>query len=384
LPSAAAELGGLQARIAERARREGSLRFDAFIEAALYDADGGFYVGGGPGRRRDFLTSPEVGPLFGTVLARALDEWWAGLGRPDPFVLVEAGAGPGTLAVAVLAAAPACARALRYVLVERSTELRARHADHLPVEPAGWVLGPLTGDEEDRHREPGRGPLVASLAELPAARFVGVVLANELLDNLPFRLLERAERGWCEVRVGADDDESDGLGEVLVGAPDDDAALATRLAPEAPPGGRIPLQQEAARWLGGALGLLDRGQVVVFDYGDSTASLAARPWQEWVRTYRGHRRGGHPLGDPGSQDVTCEVAVDQLGRTRPVVRDRSQADFLAAFGIDELVEEGRRTWTERAAVGDLDAMRARSRITEAEALTDPAGLGAFRVLEWEV
>ena len=58
-------------------------------------------------------------------------------------------------------------------------------------------------------------------------------------------------------------------------------------------------------------------------------------------------------------------------------------EFLRAHGIDELVEEGRAAWQANAAVGDLAALKARSRIREAEALLDPAGLGAFTVLEWE-
>jgi hypothetical protein len=62
--------------------------------------------------------------------------------------------------------------------------------------------------------------------------------------------------------------------------------------------------------------------------------------------------------------------------------DTTQADWLRAHGIDDLVAEGRRTWAERAHVGDLAALAARSRIGEAEALLDPAGLGAFRVVEW--
>ena len=62
--------------------------------------------------------------------------------------------------------------------------------------------------------------------------------------------------------------------------------------------------------------------------------------------------------------------------------DRSQADFLRAHGLDDLVAEGRRVWAERAHLGDLEALQARSRVSEAEALTDPTGLGAFRVLEW--
>ena len=90
----------------------------------------------------------------------------------------------------------------------------------------------------------------------------------------------------------------------------------------------------------------------------------------------------HSLEDPGSQDVTCEVAVDQLSPAPD--HQWSQAGWLALHGLDELVEEGRRTWTERAAIGDLAALEARSRVREAEALTDPSGLGAFQVLEWVV
>jgi SAM-dependent MidA family methyltransferase len=136
----------------------------------------------------------------------------------------------------------------------------------------------------------------------------------------------------------------------------------------------------AASWVREAVALAGPGgRVVAFDYASTTDELAHRPWTDWLRTYRNHARGGHPLEQLGEQDITCEVAVDQLP---PTGRDRSQAEWLRAHGIDELVDAGRATWQERAAVGDLDAVKGRSRITEAEALLDPAGLGAFRVLEW--
>jgi SAM-dependent MidA family methyltransferase len=371
-------------RLAARIRRQGPLPFDAFLELALYDPDGGFFATGhGAGRGgADFLTSPEVGPLFGAVLAGAVDDWWEELGRPDPFIVVEAGAGVGTLARDVVAAAPQCAGSLRYVLVERSATLRARQAERLALAEPSQVLGPTaTVSEEDDDESPvpipGAGPLLTSLAHLPAGPINGVVLANELLDNLPFVLVERHRGEWAEVRVGLD-------GEVLVAASPVLAEEAERLAPLAPDGGRLPLQHRAAAWLRDALGVLARGRVVVIDYASTSAELAQRPWTQWLRTYRSHGQGRHPLHNPGGQDVTCEVAIDQLVRVRRPVSDQDQATFLRQHGIDHLVDEARAAWRARAPIGDLEALRAQSRLVEARALTDPAGPGAFRVLEWRV
>lgn len=337
--------GHLAELVAAAAGRSGPLGYDEVVDLALYHPDLGFYeTGGGAGRGGDFLTSPEVGPLFGAVMARALDAWWTDLGRPDPYTVVECGAGRGALATAVVGADPECRPALRYLAVERSAALRARH--------------PAT---------------VESVDTLPPGPLVGVVLANELLDNLAFGLLERTDRGWAEVRVAAD------LTEVLA---EPSPAPVGRLAPEAVVGARVPVQAAAADWLRTALAVLERGRVVVLDYGDTTPSMARRPWRDWVRTYRGHGRGGHPLADLGRQDVTCEVAIDQLAEVAPPAADRSQAGFLSAHGLDDLVAEARTRWQERAHVGDLAALRWRSRVHEGAALADPGGLGAFRVLEW--
>jgi SAM-dependent MidA family methyltransferase len=278
--------------------------------------------------------------LFGAVVARAV---------ADAAVMVEAGAGRGSLAAAVRAAGfPG-----RYVCVERSAALRAAAAERVKD--------------------------VEVVADLPAGPLEGVVLANALLDNVPFGVLERGPDGWLEVRVNP------GPAEALEPASAGDASLADRLVPDAPVGGRVPVQRAAAEWLQSALGSLRRGRVVVVDYADSTASMARRPWLDWVRTYRAHGRGGHPLEAPGTQDVTCEVAIDQLAAlVRPPDRDASQAEWLRAAGLDDLVAAARATWRERASLGDLEALKARSRVGEADALTDPTGLGAFRVLEWDV
>lgn len=364
----------LHEQIVDRIHRHGPLHFSAVMDTALYDPEHGFFSAGAgsPGRRGDFITSPEVGPLFGAVIARALDVWWTDLGCPDPFVVVDAGAGTGTLATSVLAATPDCAPALHYVLVERSPALRRRHGEHLALSAHATSMG-IEGA--------GDGPVVVSLGELPATTFTGVVIANELLDNLAFDLLTRTDDGWGEVLIGVDDGQ---LIRHVVPASETAEAAGERLAPDSPVGAFIPWQRSAAEWVRDALGVLDRGRLVVVDYAvDRTAELASRPIDEWLRTYRGHDTAGDPLAAVGTADITVEVCVDQLAHA---VGDptsvRSQAEFLRAHGIGELVEEGKAIWHERAHLGDLEAVRGRSRVTESEALLDPTGLGAFRVVEW--
>ncbi len=326
----------------------GAIPFSTFVDLALYGPHG-FYTdpaaAGSAGRRGDFLTAPEVGPLFGAVIARFLDAEWERLGRPDPFTVVDAGAGPGTLARTVLAAHPACAVAWRYVAVEVSAAQRARH----PVE-------------------------VESVAALPTDPFVGVVLANELLDNLPFRLAVH-DGAWREAYVVA---ARDGTFAEVLSAPFDPVPAV--LPAVAGHGARAPLLDGAAAWVAEARRLVQQGSVVVLDYArPSTSVLAGLEWRSWLRTYRGHQRGRHPLADPGEQDITVDVALDQLPEPDAV---RSQDQFLQRWGITELVEEGRRAWSSAAAAPDLAAMRMRSRPTEAAALLDRSGLGGFDVIQW--
>lgn len=367
----------LETRLRTLIERRGPLPFAEVMDAALYDPDHGFYaIGGRAGRTGDFLTSPEVGPLFGAVVARFLDACWHAAGAPSVFVVVEAGAGPGTLARSVLNAGPECTAALRYVLVERSAAQRAIQAQRLPIEnPAAAFASP---DDDATVVAPPPGPIVVSLGELPRLDRSCIVLANELLDNLPVALAERTEAGWSEVRVGLAADE---LTEVLVALDALTAGHLTALAPSARSGDRVPVDRAWSAWLRDALELSGpAGRVVAFDYAASTADLASRAPSEWLRTYRGHHRGSPPLTEVGSQDITCEVALDQLSALP--TSDSSQSDWLRAHGIDELVDEGKRLWQERSHLGDLTAVRARSRVTEAQALLDPSGLGAFRVLEW--
>ncbi|MFI5045824.1 MAG: SAM-dependent methyltransferase [Acidimicrobiia bacterium] len=388
MPAGASPPGRRAAEVlAERIHREGPIPFDVFVDGALSGVGGFFEQGRGAGRAgRDFVTSPEVGPLFGTLVARALDGWWNDLDAADPFFVVEAGAGRGRLAADVLAAGPVCSPALRYLLVERSLALRDTQRELLTLEPLEDAIGPTSVVDDDQDAVPvtGAGPIVASLGELPVLPFTGVVLANELLDNLPFRMVEWADDGWREVRVSVD--ASGAFTEVLVPAATDLAADAHVVAVgDVPVGTRLPVPTGTRTWLRDCARTVHRGFLVVVDYAVSTEELIARGADGWLRTYRDHARGAPPLVAPGEQDITHDVPLEYLLHAAEragwlLVRQTTQRHWLAGLGVDQLVAEARAAWDERAHIGDLEALRHRSRITEAAALTDPAGLGAHTVL----
>ena len=323
----------------------GPIGFAEFVEAALYDEHAGFYAtqGRAGGRRGDFITSVEVGPLFGAVIADWLDERWHEAGQPSRFRVSEVGAGVGTLVRAINRAEPSCRDALHYTVVERSAGLRAKHeadwrsAEHLP---------------DDRQH---------------------VILANELLDNLAFDIAERVDDGWAPVQVAVVDGEL----AMQVSLANSDLSFLSELAAGSPVGARVPVARHAIGWIEDARQRADH--VLVFDYAATTDVLAERGQAGWLRTYVDHVRGSDPLDRIGFCDITHDVPVDQLP---PPQLHRTQAEWLRDHGIENRVEQARQTWVERAHIGDLAAIVARSAISEAEALTDPTGLGAFAVLHW--
>ena len=257
--------------------------------------------------------------------------------------------GPGALARSVLAADPACCRGrCGTSRVEVSAAQRALH-------PAGVESAPIS----------------------PAGPFDGVIIANELLDNLPFRLAVH-DGGWREAYV--------------VGSPDGrlveiaERSRSTRcptvLPAQAALGARAPLQDAARDWVERRpRAACATARCVVIDYigrRRRPSSPAGRGASGCARTAR-HERGDHYLADPGAQDITTEVAIDQLPAPDAI---RTQAQWLQLHGIGELVEEGRRHWEAHAARPDLEAMRMRSRGREARRCSIRRGLGGFTVLEY--
>jgi SAM-dependent MidA family methyltransferase len=334
--------------------------------------------------------------LFGACVARALDREWQEQGAPDPFLVIEAGAGRGRLAREILRARPACAPALHYVLVERSATLQEQQRDALDLEPADEALGPFgkAAHEDTPVAVAGNGPVFVALDELPGLELSGVVLANELLDNLPFGIAHYDGARWQEVRValrapGEVALTAGGLVELLVPADESDADALREVTAglEVAAGSRLPIPRGIDEWFAACARMLRHGVILAIDYVDDARGLLERGPESWLRTYRAHERGSAPLDVPGDQDLTADVVREQVVRTArasgfTLTGDRSQAEWLGDLDIDGLVNVGRETWEARAHLGDLEALAGRSRATEAAALTDPAGLGAHRVLRF--
>ena len=326
----------------------GAISFEQYMGLALY-GEGGFYQDGGKaGRRGDFITSPEVGPLFAAVIARYLDDCWNEMGCPSNFDVVEVGAGPGTLARGIFDAQPKCISALKYVAVEISEAQRALHPN-----------------------------FVESTGEFPDKIIQGVVLANELLDNLPFKLFVY-DGVWKEAFIALGDNGK--FVEVLRTVDE----IPWVLPVSAPLGSRAPIQTAAAQWLLNVSQKLSRGRFLVFDYcSQSTSEIAITPWREWLRTYRGHERGAHYLLEPGSQDITAQVIIDQLANAVPGISVTQQSEWLQTWGVDELVSEGNAYWEAHKSAPNTAAMKMRSRINDYRALNAMSEAGTYKVISFD-
>ena len=320
------------------------------MDLALYDAENGFFGAGKLRSERsgDFLTSPEVSPLFGQTLAAHVEEERERIG--EPFQLIEAGAGSGSLLASLLSVV-----SVDVVAVDASPAARESLRSLLPE-------GSVTDRLPDSIR--------------------GVVVANELIDNLPMALAQKVDGVWRERWVGAD---GEGLSLVDAEPRDEVVGWLDRYAGEVSNGGWIEVQLAARDWLADVLGRLEAGSVLLIDYGDTAEGLLPRRQDGTLRTYRAHHVGPHPLDEPGETDITADVnfsaliaTAEDLGATVAFYR---QDDFLAELGLRERLSELRRAELEAArSGGEMDRLRLRTLKTEAETLLHPRGLGDFRVL----
>jgi SAM-dependent MidA family methyltransferase len=325
-------------RIAEAIDDHGPITFAEYMDLALYGPDG-YYERAPIGPEADFVTSPHVHPVFGAFLADAIRELWGGLGEPRPFHVIEVGAGDGTLLRQIL---PDLADLdVRAIAVERSARARRQLEDIGDVEVAD------------------------AIPEHP-----GLVLAHEVLDNLPFRRIS----GTSEVRVGMDGGR---LVELPVPASRELMALAEARAASASMPGEAIVPIGATAFVRDALAHGPR-YVLAIDYGSARGAVGP------PHGYRGHRVVDDLLTNPGRTDITAGVdfgliaeAVRQDGST--AFADVSQRDALIALGFAAWVTSQMERQQDLLATGrGAEAVRTWGGRSRATILVDPAGLGRFR------
>lgn len=333
----------LKQRIIDEIASNGPMPFERFMEVALYDPDG--FFGGETLRSEkagDFLTSPEVSSLFGETLARHVAKVRDRIGAP--FTVVEVGAGSGSL--------------LRALLTEIDV-------DAVAVEASPAARESLAG--------------TATVVEELPRRIRGVVLANELLDNLPMALAQKTGDVWRERWVGHSDGE---LAFVDASPRPEVVEWLDRYAGPVADGGWVEVQLAARVWLEDLIARVEAGSIVLIDYGDTSENLLGRRRDGTLRTYRAHHLGPHPLDEPGETDITADVNFSALIDIPAMAKLHRQDDFLTGLGLRDRLSELRRAELDAARARDEgERLRLRSLRTEAETLLHPRGLGDFRVLE---
>ena len=336
-------------------RQGGPITVARFMELALYHPEHGYYSTASrrSGREGDYFTSVDVGPLFGQLLAAQIAGMWSVLREQGAteFHLVEAGAGDGRLARDMLDAIateqPDLYEALRVTLVERSDAARERHGEVLGAHPDTIT--------------------VESAASLPQA-ITGAIVANELLDALPVHVVVMTAGGLREVHVGETAGE---LGEVLLPPANADIErLIENTGVTIPQGVRAEVGLAAVDWIEHASRSIDRGFLLVLDYGHDAAALNSEAHAGGTLVaYRGHMaESGGWLDTPGCRDLTAHVNLTAvrnaaIGAGLKPLGVVDQTYFLTSLGLSERLDDGQ----------GVESVRRR---LAARTLIVPGGLGS--------
>ncbi len=351
----------LEKLLAERIRRYGPIAFADFMRECLYHPVYGYYSKSESVRFVDYYTSVDVHPIFGRLLARKFAELWEQLNRPQEFVLVEAGAGVGRLALHIVhfceARLPDFYNAVRYVAVERSASRCEQAVARL-----------------ERHARAGR---LQVSAEIPFQIPAGCIFSNELIDALAVHRVVMSERGLQEILVGWEHGKF-----VDVVAPVSTCAINEYFSTQ---GVKLQIDQhaeaglEACDWITEVGRRIERGFVLTIDYGHRAAELFdEHHMRGTLLAYRGHRVSEDFYTSPGEQDLTAHVnftALETWGQRSDLetVEFTSQTAFLLALGqSNEFADLYDR--------GQAEAEQVRARL-QLKTLIHPEGMGErFQVM----
>jgi SAM-dependent MidA family methyltransferase len=330
----------LRQKIEREIREQGPIPFSRYMELCLYDPEFGYYSRRAEqfGKAGDFYTSSDVHAVFGRLLARQFDEMWRALGSPEAIEVLELGPGRGLFAQDVLDWSqkkfPDFFGALRYTLVERSAALRQRIETTLRRQiEAGRMVLVETGTAANNQREAhgfSRAERAFPLNRTFAPEVPLIVFANEFFDALPVEVL--SVKG--SLRVDARD-----RGFVEVWAPPSAAELEFldrySIHPEA--GARTEACLLAQQQMAEIAASIQRGFLIVIDYGYLREEQLAGRHLGTVMAYREHSASPNPYEAPGEQDITAHVNFTALAAAAQqngihVHKLLTQSQFLMGIG----------------------------------------------------
>jgi SAM-dependent MidA family methyltransferase len=318
-------------------RAAGPMRFDRFMEMALYHPGFGYYAKtGGPspiGRSGDFFTSVSVGPLFGRLLARQFFQMWRVLSNPNPFWIIEQGAHDGQLACDILEWSraqssewPEFFDAIRYAIVQSS----GAASIHQQCGPDASLVSGMTWFE--------------NLATLAAEQPDGVFFSNELVDAFPVRSITYRSGRWLEQHVAIEGEALSWIDRSIEDA--ELTAAIDALALPAIEGYTTEINLRARDWIGEVAQALNRGYVLTIDYGHP-ASIYYAPFRSrgTLTAYVKHHGVDDVLTEPGMRDITAHVdftALARAGEKRGLATlgFLDQQRFLMGVAHDELSGAG--------------------------------------------
>jgi len=323
LPEPSPEAREHSDRVAEHIRGEisasgGWISFARYMELALYAPGLGYYSAGSRklGKAGDFVTAPEISPLYGQTLARQVKQVLdAGFDE-----VLEVGAGSGALAATLLEELERAGRTPRnYLILELSADLRERSRDTLAS------------------RVPHLLERVAWLNRLPPA-FSGVVLGNEVLDAMPVHVVRTQGGRVEEGGVGVRSDRLDWSWRVASGE-----LLKAAQALELPEGFRTEIQLAARGFMRSLAGVLEKGAALFVDYGFPEKEFyhPQRKDGTLMCHYR-HHAHADPFFLPGLQDITSHVDFSAIATSArsgglELLGYTGQAQFLVNCGITEVM-----------------------------------------------
>ena len=337
----------------------GAIPFSRFMELALYAPGLGYYSAGSHkfGASGDFVTAPELGPLFAATVADAIAPVLQQLGQDA--VMLELGGGSGAFAEVALKRLLALdALPSRYALLEPSADLRERQRERLQkrlppllFELVEWLDGPI------------------------AQPWDGVLFANEVIDALPTPRFTLRDGEVFEEHVALD-----GEGRFVRRDRPADALLSAAvrhvergLDASFADGYRSELLVQLPYWLQAVAGGLRSGAMLFIDYGYARAEYYQPQRSEGtLRAFRSHHVGDDPYAFPGLQDLTASVDFTALaeagtGAGFDFSGYCSQASFLVGNGLMQRLEEA-----EARAKDETAKLRLRQ---EAKQLTMPEAMG---------